>query len=129
MGVGTALRKAARNLIDTFGNSATVYVFSGATATTSDEGDVTVSSWGSGTAIKIVDGPTPGSDLMRTVQGIEQIGQDAKIIRDDVTIANNDRVAYNSKNYRVTKLNKVQVEDIVVIYTLELSEVTDTTNW
>ena len=56
MTLATSMRTAARNLINTFGNSASLYTYSSATKTENTEGDVTVSSWGSATSIKVVDG-------------------------------------------------------------------------
>lgn len=128
MGIATSLRNAARNLIATFGNSATLYSYSSATKATNDEGEVTVSNWKTGTTILVVD-EKQGQEILKTEFGWATTGSDDKIIRDDVSVSNNDRVTYRSKEYRVTKLDPVLVEDTVVIQMMELSEVTGISVW
>jgi hypothetical protein len=127
--IATPLLNAARKLIDTFGNSATLYTFSGATKTSSDEGEYTVSNWGTGSTIKIVDGGSQGSEQVVTQGGFELVGEDEKIIRDSVTITINDRVTYASKEYRVTSLREERVESTTIIKIARFSEVTATTTW
>jgi hypothetical protein len=129
MALASSLIKAAQKLIDTFGNDASMYGYSAATKTTNEEGDVTVTNWGTASTIKMVDGGDQGQALVNNSQGREVIGQDDKIIRDDVSVALNDRINYQSKNYRVTALRKEIVESTVIIQIMTLSEVTDISQW
>jgi len=123
------LRKAARNLIDTFGNSASVYTYSSATKTDSNEGDVVVSSWGTATTISVVDGENIKSLLIQADMGRESIGEDEKVARDDATIAVNDRITVDSVEYRVVELRSVRTQDTLIIQVVRLTKVTGTTNW
>lgn len=129
MSLATSLRTAARNLITTFGNTASLYTYSSATKTENEEGDSTVSNWGSATSIVVVDGDNVKEELVNTVQGMESVGADEKIIRDDVTIVTNDRVTYDSVDYRVVKIRAIRTQSTLVVQIVKLDRVDDTTNW
>lgn len=129
MVIALPLRNAARYLVDTFGNTATRYAFTSVTKTTNDEGEDTISSWGTATTFKIVDGGTSGTEQIRINAGIEQIGEDEKILRDDITILMNDRVTYNGREYRVTSFREERTETTTIIKVIRVSEVTSTTTW
>ena len=129
MTLATSLRTAARNLIDTFGNDADIFTYSSATKTESDEGDITVTNWGAATTVKAVDGANVTEELVKGTQGMENIGEDEKILRDDSTIAINDRVDVNSISYRVDMIKPVRTQDTLVIQLITLTKVTDTSSW
>jgi hypothetical protein len=129
MTLSTSLRTAARNLINTFGNTASLYTYSGATTTENEEGDVTVTDWMAATAITVVDGDNVETELIKETQGMELMGEDDKIVRDDVTIAINDRMTINSVEFRVDKIQPVTTQDTVVVQLVHVSRVTDTSNW
>ena len=129
MTLATTLRLAARNLIDTFGNTVSVYTYSTATKTTNEEGDVTVTDWGTATSTKAVDGENMTNDLVQSMQLKENIGADEKIVRDDLTIAVNDRLEKGSTSYRVDSISETDTQDVNVIKIITVSKVTDTTNW
>lgn len=129
MTLATSLRTAARSLISTFGNSATVYTYSTATKTTSEEGDVAVSSWGSGTSITIVDGDNAREVLEQASQGRETLGEDEKITTDTATIVTNDRLTLNSVEYRVESVSPIRTQDTLIIQVISVSRVTGTSNW
>jgi len=129
MGFATSLRSAARNLIETFGNTATIYSYSSATKTTNDEGDITVSSWGSGTSIKVADNQNIKDSLTQDIQGLENLGNDEKIVKDNVTVTVNDRLTVDGVNYKVTELSPTRTQDVLVVQTIKVIKVTDTTNW
>ena len=128
MALATSLVKAAQNLINTFGNDSTLYTFSTATKTDNDEGETTVSNWGTGTTVKVVDENNVES-LSRVNQGMEKIAEDEKIIRDDVVVALNDRLTYDGKEFRIMGIQKERVESTDIIQIIKVSEVTDTSQW
>lgn len=55
MTLATSIRKAARSLVTTFGNDVSLYTYSSATKAENDEGDITVSDWGTASTVKVVD--------------------------------------------------------------------------
>lgn len=129
MTLATSLQGAARNLIEKFGNTGSLYAVSGITSTTSDEGGKTVSAWGTATSIKVVDGINSQEILNALAQGQVSVGSDDKIVKDNVTIAINDRLTVNSINYKVVELNPIRTQDTVVAQTIKVERVHDTTNW
>ena len=100
-----------------------------ATKTSDTEGEVTVSNWGTAVAILIVDGGSAGSAMVRAMQGTEQVGEDEKIIRDDVTVVLNDRLTYNGVEFRVVGVRSERVESTDIIKIIRVAEVTDTSLW
>jgi len=118
MGIGASMRTVARSQINKFGNTATLYSYSSATKSTSDEGDVTVSSWGSGTSIKLVPSEEFQQMLNYGMQGIDSEGGLSFIARDDASFALNDRINIGSVNYRVMRIEPVRIEDVVVAYNI-----------
>ena len=64
----------------------------------------------------------------------ETIGQfnmsdDEKIIRDDVSVSLNDRINYDSHDYKVNSLRTETVQDTTVIKIIQLVEASSTTRW
>jgi hypothetical protein len=129
MALSTSLINAANNLIDAFGNDATLYNISGATSARDDEGDLAVSDWGTSTTIKVVDGGGQGSELTRSIQGFETVGEDEKIIKASVTVAENDRLTYKSQEYRVIGVKAETIESVDVIKYIKIAEAASTTSW
>ena len=87
MTLSTALRNAARSLITTFGNTVSSYTYSTATTTENEEGDISGSDWGTASSVSAVDGANALQILSQVSQGIEALGDDEQIFRDDVVIA------------------------------------------
>jgi len=129
MTLATSLRTAARNLIDTFGNDADLYSISGATSSENNEGDLTISDWMTATSIKVVDGATVKQDLINMTAGRESIGDDDKIIRDDVTVAVNDRLTYDGVEFRVVTLNPIRTQSTLIAQAISVVRVTSTSTW
>jgi len=129
MSLATNLRKAARTLIDTFGNTGTHYPYASATKTSNAEGDVAVSSWGTSASIKIVDGDNTKAMLTLMGAGYETVGDDEKITRDDVTLALDDRLTVDSIDYRIVEIRPVRTQDTLVIQVIRVERVTSTTAW
>jgi len=130
MSLAINLRTAARNLIDTFGNTGTLYTFSTATKTSSDEGDETITAWGTTPAsIKIVDGGNIKEQLIQMGAGLESVGNDEKVARDDATIAINDRITVDSVDYRIVEIKSIRVQDTVIIQVIKVERVDSTTAW
>jgi len=132
MALANSLVTTTRNLVNTFGNDSTVYPYSSATKTTSDEGDETITSWGTTAVItetKVVDGINIKSQLSMVMQGMETLGNDSKIFRDDVTISVNDRVNIDGVNYRVIEIQPTRAQSILVFNQVSLTRVDDIINW
>jgi len=129
MTLATSLRSAARNLITTFGNNGDWYDYATATVTENEEGDITVTDWGAATVIKIVDGDNITEQLTKVAQGLESLGEDEKIIRDDAAVAVNDRLTINGVSFRVESVRPIRTQDTLVVQIINVARVTDTTNW
>ena len=95
MTIGTSLRTAARNLIDAFGNTITIYSYSSATKSYDAEGKETVT-WGTGTSADAVFGELIPQVISLAPQFEETLGSADMIIRDDTTIGIKDKVSFNS---------------------------------
>jgi len=129
MTLASSLVNAARNLITTFGNDATLYSYSGATKTENEEGDITVTDWKTGTTVLVVDGNYVKEDLNNMTAGREAIGDDDKIIRDDVTIAVNDRLTYDGNEWQVVTIQPIRTQSTLVAQTIGVVRATSTTAW
>jgi len=131
MTLSTSLRGAARTLIDTFGNAGVLYPYSSATKTENSEGDVAVSSWGAGSAVLVVDGDNVTQELSQGNQAMETLGEDEKIVRDDVTIAVNDRLDVTSPatTYRVVELRPIVTQSVTVVQIIKVAREDITTQW
>lgn len=129
MTLATTLRNAARSLINTFGNTVSVYSYSSATKTENTEGDMTVSDWGTPASVKAVDGENASNILTQVTQGREQIGDDEKIFMDSTALAVDDRITSDSTDFRVEDIRKIISQDTLVINIVRVARVKDTTNW
>ena len=129
MTLATSLRGAARTLIDTFGNTGDLYTYTSATVVENEEGDMTVSDWGSSNEIKIVDGDNVTQELVQATQGMEILGEDDKIVRDDVTIVVDDRLTAESINYRVVEVRPIRTQDTLVVQLIKVARVDIITQW
>jgi len=129
MGLATSLIKAARKLIDLFGNSASLYSISGATSSVSDEGEYAISSWGTATTVKVVDGTSVGPEMTQVSQGYAKIEEDEKIVKDNVTVAINDRLNYNNEDYRIVAVREDRVESDTIIQIIKCARANSTTTW
>lgn len=129
MTLATSLRGAARNLINTFGNTGSLYAYSSATKTETNEGDILPTNWGTPVSIKVVDSDNVTEDLVQAGQGMESLGDDDKIVRDDVTVAVNDRLTVNSIEYRVVSINPVRTQDTLVVQIIKVTRVDFTDAW
>ena len=129
MTLATSLRTAARNLIDTFGNASNLYTYSAATKTENDEGDVTVSDWKTAATPNVVDGSSVKEDLTNMSAGMESIGEDDKIVRDDVTVSVNDRLTYDSVEYKVVTISPIRTQSTLIAQTISIVRATSTTAW
>lgn len=129
MTLSTSLRTASRNLINTFGNTGSLYTYTSATSTENEEGDVSVSDWGTPASIKVVDGDNMKAELMQGVQGMETLGDDEKIVRDDVTVVVNDRLTVDGVDYRVQSVRAVRTQDTLVIQIITVTREDITSVW
>lgn len=123
----TSIRNTVRNLITSLGSTASLYSYDSATKTHNEEGDVTVSSWGSATSIKTI-----GSNhyvLRRLLQSQGEENNEADrvvLIRDDVTIAHRDKLTIGSDDYLVNEIKKIDpIEDTLIAQRIVLSKDND----
>jgi hypothetical protein len=129
MGIAGSLDIAAKKLIDTFGNDASLYTYSSATTTTDDEGQITVTDWGTPASVKVIEGGNQGPAINRENQGWEQTQTDDKIVRSDVAVAVNDRLTYDGYEYRVVEVKSERVESTDIIFIITVAEATSTSTW
>lgn len=129
MTLATSLQTAASSLISKFGNTGTRYAFASATKTTASEGGESITSWGTSTSIKVVDGNGIPSQLLSLAQGLENVGSDDKIIAYNSTIAVNDRLTVNSVEYKVIEVTPIRTQDTVVAQAIKIEKRNQTTDW
>lgn len=129
MALADALQNTARKLINTFGNTVQWYQYAEATKSTNDEGDVTVSSWGAGSQIKIIDGNNAKEVLSQSMQGIESLGEDERIIKDENDVLINDRISADSVNYKVVEIRPQRTQDTVVFRVIRVVRVDNIASW
>ena len=118
MALGTSVQSTIRNLIDKtsfISSSATLYSFSSATKALDDEGVYTVSNWGSGTSVRVIPEENKLFEQMEDSQGFERVGQITVLIKDNVTVAEQDRLTLNTINYRVGSVERVAELDNSII--------------
>ena len=121
MTIGTSLRDVARNLINKFGNTVSVYSYSSATKTNSDEGGETVSDWGTPTSGKAILEEFVPNIISIAPQFEEMIGNADIIVRDDLTMELKDRVLINSIPFQVDEINQTaRVTDTLVLQAVKL---------
>jgi hypothetical protein len=123
MSLASSIRSTVRNIITQLGSSATVYSFSSATKTTNDEGDVSVSNWGSGTSIKIISANNYKLRRVLSMQGEENNQSDrVLLIRDDATVAVKDKVTIGTDDYEVDEIKVIDpVENLTLAKRIVLS--------
>lgn len=108
MGRATSIRSKVRQIINNLGSSATLYGFSSATKTTNEEGDTSVTSWGTGTTVKVISSNHFQLRRLLEMQGEENNQADRVVlVRDDVTIAHRDRVDIGTDKYLVNEIKKI----------------------
>jgi hypothetical protein len=129
MTFATSFQSAIRKLIDDFGNTVSLYSYSGVTKTENEEGDVTITDWKTATSTPAVDGDNRKEVLELAPMGKESVGDDTIIFRDDVTIAINDRVTKDSVNYRVDSIEPTRIQDTTVAQFVTISRASSTTYW
>ena len=54
MGLANSIRSTVRNLIDSLGKTCSLYDYGNATKTENEEGDISVTEWGTATSFKAV---------------------------------------------------------------------------
>jgi len=108
MGQSESIRSTVRNLITTLGSDASLYSYSSATKTHNEEGDVTVSSWGSATSIKVISSNHYSLRRLIQNQGEENNkGERVILVRDDVTIAHRDKLTIGTESYLVHEIKRI----------------------
>ena len=121
MTIGTSLRDVARNLINKFGNTISVYSYSSATKTNDSEGGETVSDWKTATSVYVILEELAPSIISIAPQFEETIGSADIIVRDDTTIGLKDKITINSINYQVDSIDQTaRVTDTLVLQAVKL---------
>jgi len=116
--LATSVQNTIRKLIDRqnfISSSASLYSFASATKSYDEEGGVTVTDWGTPTSISVISSSDEKNIRKKDTQGEERIGQIVFLIRDDVTIAQKDRVDFNSISYFVDDIENVAEMDNLII--------------
>lgn len=129
MAIAIPLVTAARSLIGSFGNNATLYKYSDASKLSNTEGETSIQFWTSPTTIKVVDGGNAGAEQIMTMFGHEKVSADEKIVRDDIDVSLNDRLNYNGSEFRVMAVRSERVESTDIIKIITVAEVTDIILW
>ena len=108
MTVALSIRNTVRNIINDLGSDATLYPFASATKSYNEEGEVTVSSWGSSSSIKVIGSNHYALRRLLKSQGEENNDSERVIIvRDDVTIAHRDKLTISTDIYLVNEVKKI----------------------
>src|SRR3990167_4657277 len=121
--LATSIRNTVRNIINNLGSTATLYSFSSATKTTNEEGDTTVSNWGSGSTVKVISSNHYALRRLIKEQGEENNeGDRVVLIRDDVIIAHRDKLTIGSDDYLVQEVKKVDpIESTLIVQRVVLA--------
>ena len=124
MSIAESIRNTVRREINKYGSNASLYSFSAATTTTNEEGEITISAWGSATTIKVI-----SSDHMTFKRILEKIGLESDesgrgfLIRDDVTISPKDKIVIDSVSYEVISIKKIDpIQNIIAAYKIIVSK-------
>ena len=123
MALATSIRNTVRNLINNLGSTASLYVYGSATKTTNEEGDVSITSWGSATTIKVISSNNYKLRRLLEMQGEENNdGERVVLVRDDVTVAHRDRIDIGSEKYLVNEIKRIDpIEDQLIAQRLVLA--------
>lgn len=124
MGQASSIRLTVRNLITSLGSDASLYSFSSATKSQNEEGDYTVSDWGSATSIKVISSNHYALRRILATQGEENNDADRVIlIRDDVTIAHRDKLTIGTDVYLVDEIKHIDpIENTLISQRIVLTK-------
>lgn len=121
MSIGTSLRDVARNLINAFGNTISVYSYSGATKSNDNEGGETITDWKTATSGKAIMEEFIPNIISIVPQFEETLGSADLIVRDDLTIGLKDKITINTINFQVDHIDQTaRVTDTLVIQAVKL---------
>ena len=122
MTIATAIRSQLRSVINQLGSTASLYSFSSATKSSNEEGDVSVSDWGSATTIKAI-----SANNFKVRRLLERFGEESNksdrgfLVRDDVTINVRDKVTIDSESYLVHEIKRIDpIENTLLAYKITL---------
>ena len=108
MSLATSIRTAVDSTLEKLGSDVSVFSYEDATKTTNDEGDVTVSDWGTATTIKGVSSNHFAFKKMFAKMGIESNeGERVLIIKSASTVKRLDKVSIDSSIYMVSEVKKI----------------------
>lgn len=124
MVAGKSMQVGIRNMISALGTSVSIYSYENATKTTNDEGEVTVSDWGSPTVVFAILGDNIDTFLRDIQIHLEQdANRSAMVVKDNVTIAGRDKVTLPTGDFIVNGIMKQYGSASNCIFQLvELSE-------
>jgi len=108
MSLSTSIRTAVDSTLEKLGSDVSVYSYSSATKTTNDEGDVTVSNWGTATTIKGVSSNHYAFRKLFDRLGIESNeGERVLIIKSSATVLKLDKIIIDTKVYEVKEVKTI----------------------
>ena len=94
----------------------TLFSYSSATKTTNSEGDVTITSWGTGTSVR---GVSSNHYKVRTILGTQgeenNEGDRVIIMKDNVDINQRDKLVIGTKTYSVREVKQIDPIDNLLL--------------
>ncbi len=116
MGQATSIRNRVRSFIEASGRSASRYSFSSATKTETEEGDISVTDWGSATTIKLLNSNNLKYGKLSRLLGIDSNTSDRVImIKDNATVEERDRIIIGSDTYEVREIRRIDPTEGVLL--------------
>ena len=116
MGIGETVRTTMRAKIESLGDSASLFSYSSATKTETEEGDISISDWGTATSIKGISGNDFAYRKISSLVGIDSNTSDRIfIIKDSVTVEERDKITIGSDNYEVREIREINSTNSIIV--------------
>ena len=125
------MRNTVNNVIFTeLGSTATFYDYTNATITTDDEGGKTVSSWSTGTSIKVI-ASSDNPKIKKIAPHMDEWeGELNLLVQSTISADIKDRITFSGTEYEVIKIHEIKpIQDVTIVKRFELARKEDTTNW
>lgn len=124
MGIAPSIRNTVRNAISTYGSTASLYSYSAATVTTSDEGSDTAITWAGATSIQVISSNHHKFRKLAEKFGIETDDSDRTFLaKDNITIAAKDKLTIGDDSYEITGIKKIDpIENTNMAYIITVSK-------
>lgn len=124
MGIASGIRTTVRGLIDSLGSTASLYSYANATKTTSEEGTITITNWGTASSIKVI-----SSDNVKLKRLLEKLGEEndesgrTLLIKDNVTVGAKDKLTIGTDIYVIEGIKNIDpIEDTIILKKITLAK-------